>query len=840
MTGPRIKKGSGEPKAPRARRTTLLGMPASPFGSPDGKHSDESGFHTEQDRPGHSAVPSPSQRPSGTSPLSSRSMAGLAWIQDEHPSILLVGEGHPMQEALGVALGRHRLESESSSVSTVLSAVVAATPKLVLILGDAAQGSGSAVLGALRSAELDDVVPIVVLLDDTSLAARLEAIRQGAAAVIPRSASVDEIAHRLAQIAHAANIDQVRAEFLGEASLSDLLEEVGQRIVTRVLPSAVGTEAKSVRVTLGAGREVAGAVDETGQKLASKIIRAEHVGGDLLREGSSPELTSPIAGSAQRKGISGLRIAIADDDSGRADEMAAELRQHGATVILTGFAPLDARIRRIRQVDPMVLIMRSADLEGNGHALLERMKADLRLRWMTLVVTDWSGENSLLDAGQVIERLLDQILLSGEPDRALQAAAEAGSELELRLESLGPARALRAASACSQALRMTVQNPRLEVLVEFSEGLLVGARATVQDASAEVLEGPAALSALLMLGSGKLTVTPTQSPRMLNIMSTVGTALDLAETEPRAVAPSVPPLLPTPVGLPQETTRQVVGFRALRLGDLRSRASRGLRSRQARPFLWAAAFGMIIAAVVVTLFAVRARRSRAGAAVASATPAPATRPSSTSSPLERARLGDPAAMASIETRPISERSIEDAKALAEGRIAHRIGDVEALAAQCADKPDLLKQPKISGQWISYAQDDTIATEALTALADLPSATAADLIYAVWVGTNGHTSATQLAKDLLYTEAVRSRGTPALSALLEMRAATDCQKMKEILPRAAQVADRRALRILGKLPTQRNCGPSKHELCFPCLRGSDLVAKAVRAVRVRPAPRFPGE
>lgn len=753
-----------------------------------------------------------------------------------------------MQEALGVALGRHRLESESSSVSTVLSAVVAATPKLVLILGDAAQGSGTAVLGALRSAELDDVVPIVVLLDDTSLAARLEAIHQGAAAVIPRSASVDEIARRLAQIARAASIEQVRAEFLGEASLSDLLEEVGQRIVTRVMPSAAGTEAKSIRVMLGAGREVAAVVDDSGQKLASKIVKAERVGGELLHEGSSPELMSPVAGSVQRKGISGLRIAIADDDSGRADEIAEELRRHGASVVLTGFAPLDARIRRIRQVDPMLLLMRSADLEGNGQALLERMKADLRLRWMTLVVTDWDAESGLLDPGRALDTLLDQILATGEPDRALQAAVEAGSELELRLESLGPARALRAVSACSRALRMTVDNPRLQVLVEFSEGLLVGARATVQDASAAVLEGPAALSALLMLGSGKVTVTPTQAPRVLNIMSTVGTALDLAEAEPRTLTPSLPFLPPaperleTPVGADQKTTRKVVGFRALRLASLGSRASRGLRSRQARPFLWAGAFGMIIAAIMVTLFAVRARRSRTDAAIAAQTPPP--RPASSGmdvrSPRERARIGDPNAMAAIEARPVAERSIEDAKALAEGRIARRIGDVEALAKRCAETPDLLKDPKISGQWMSYVRDDALATEALAALASVPSSTAADVLYAAWVGTDGRTAATQLAKDLLYTDAVRARATPALSALLDMRAATECEKMKEVLPRAREVADKRALRILGKLPTQRNCGPSKHDLCYPCLQGSDLVAKTVRAVRVRPAPKFPGQ
>src|SRR4029434_369470 len=98
--------------------------------------------------------------------------------------------------------------------------VVAATPKLVLILGDAAEGSGKLVLGALRSAALDETVPVAVLLDDTTLDARLEAIRQGAAAVIPRSASADQIARRVADIAHARSVPQLKEEIIGATNIA--------------------------------------------------------------------------------------------------------------------------------------------------------------------------------------------------------------------------------------------------------------------------------------------------------------------------------------------------------------------------------------------------------------------------------------------------------------------------------------------------------------------------------------------------------------------------------------------------------------------------------------------
>jgi hypothetical protein len=105
-------------------------------------------------------------------------------------------------------------------------------------------------------------------------------------------------------------------------------------------------------------------------------------GSVLLGEGAMAEAKST-------GDVSGLRIVLADIDSGRADGVAEELRRRGATVVVTGLSPPDDRMVRLQQIDPMVLLMRSEDVRDGRHDLIRRMRADHRLRWATLVAADW-------------------------------------------------------------------------------------------------------------------------------------------------------------------------------------------------------------------------------------------------------------------------------------------------------------------------------------------------------------------------------------------------------------------------------------------------------------------
>src|SRR5687767_12342704 len=113
---------------------------------------------------------------------------------DAEPAVLLVGAGETLEQALAAALARHRVYVEVASKDTLADAVVAAAPDLILLTGDAAKDCGGEVLERLAASPMSSVVPIAILEDDPALDARLRAFRHGAAAVIPRSASIDAIA----------------------------------------------------------------------------------------------------------------------------------------------------------------------------------------------------------------------------------------------------------------------------------------------------------------------------------------------------------------------------------------------------------------------------------------------------------------------------------------------------------------------------------------------------------------------------------------------------------------------------------------------------------------------
>lgn len=797
-----------------------------------------------KDRAEPKASAEQSQRPSNPQRLSERpSLVGLGWIPDEHPSVLLVGEGHPMQEALAVALTRHNVESEVTSVGAVLDAVVAATPKLVLILGDAAKGGGKLVLGALRSAALDETVPVAVLLDDTSLDARLEAIRQGASAVIPRSASADQIARRIAEIAHAGSVGQLRAELIGDTTLSELLGVVGKQIARTVAPALAGDDADHglFHLNLG-GQEVIDLVDDFAAKLGTKIVRTDVAGEALDRDVDGAELLGERAmAEAKSLGdVDGLRIVLADDDSGRADGVAAELRRLGATVVVTGLTPRDERMARLRQVDPMVLLMRSEDVKAQGSRLLERMRADLRLRWASLVAADWDELGGPVDAGRVIETLMGQIAKAGDSERALRARADSGAPFDVRLEGIGPARALRALSECSRPVRMTVHNPRIRVVVDLSEGLVVGATATIHGEPPRTVEGPAALSALLMLGSGRLTVDPIAAAGVLNVMSTVSSALDVAETESPPIAPSWPPIAAPGPG----DARAAPDAAAFRRAVAADAASEGSTRRVG---LWLAVL-VGVAAMTTGIFVGRALGIHtvpaSPGASSSRVPTKGKNPAdqgagdtSGATLSARAKSGDSEAIAALEQRPVTARTVEETLALVEGRAARERRGIDALREQCSEHPELLEDVRTARKWLGYARNPAVASDALAALASLPNAAAADLVYEVWVGTEGRTAATQIAREILYAPSFRKWASPALSIALDLRAAESCEGVAALLPRAIEAGDKRALQVLARLNARQNCGPSKKQDCYPCLRGSAAMSSAIRATRGRSAPTF---
>jgi DNA-binding response OmpR family regulator len=310
------------------------------------------------------------------------------------PTILLVGADSAFEPALRAALARHRVYVETTTADAVAETVIAAAPDLVLLVGPAARDGGSAVLETLMSSPVCSVIPVAILDDNTALDMRLRAFRHGAAAVIAPSASIDAIAEQVAKLAR--EIPERGGDSLGvvgEATLSEFVGALSRELRSGILSVHTGKgNDDAVRLVLGSGRPLAAFIDDFVRQVKSHVVHAEpleyefaeHAGGTVTLLDSATPTADP-----QRVNVKGLRVALADDDTGRADSVAQELRSRGVSVIVTDLSPTDLRFAKLRQVDPEVLLIGEAQVKGQGYELLRRMRRDTRLRWASLLVVRW-------------------------------------------------------------------------------------------------------------------------------------------------------------------------------------------------------------------------------------------------------------------------------------------------------------------------------------------------------------------------------------------------------------------------------------------------------------------
>src|SRR5690606_28744423 len=346
-------------------------------------------------------------------------------------AVLLVGADEKFLPAIEKALARHSVFVETTDLSTIVETVVAAAPDLVMLMGDAAQDCGNAVLQRLAESPQSAVVPVVILDDDTVLDARLRAFRHGAAAVIPRSASVDAIADQVAKLAreiperHGSTLGEV-----GDTTLEELVHVLATQLRSGILSvtAGQGKDAEAVRLVLGQGRPLADLIDDFVHRARKHVLAAEplryefdeHVSGTVrvLDTDEPGEARDPDS-------LNDVRIALADSDAARADNIAQELRSLGATVIVTDLCPNDVRFARMRQVDPTILLIGEAHLQGVGYDLVRRMRHDTRLRWASLLVVRWDQLWSETDAApkNAVQRLAGTLAALAEPEGTIRARA---------------------------------------------------------------------------------------------------------------------------------------------------------------------------------------------------------------------------------------------------------------------------------------------------------------------------------------------------------------------------------------------------------------------------------
>jgi DNA-binding NarL/FixJ family response regulator/cytochrome c-type biogenesis protein CcmH/NrfG len=461
--------------------------------------------------------------------------------------VLLVGADKSFHTAIAEALARYGVYVETTPAHGVVDAVVASAPDLVLLVGDAAGDGGSSVLAHLHTTPHSSVVPVAILADETALSERLRAFRHGAAAVIPRSASVDAIAERVAKLAREIpDRDGGTVGYVGEATLDELVQALSKELRSGILSvkAPKGSEGETIRVVLGGGRPLAQTIDEFVSRLRKHVVHAEALEYEFdERAGGTVQLLGADALDAGSGAgdVSGLRVLLADEDAARADAVAQALRGHQATVVVTDFDPPEQRFARLRQLDPAIVLIDEASLAGAGYELVRRMRRDTRLRWASLLVARWDEIWSDSDGASRVSRLIGRLAALAEPEQALRERIGHGTSFDTRLEIMGPSRLVRAACTSKRPVRLTVHNSRLEVRVDVSDQLIAGARAEDR-VGGTVLEGAVALSALIGLGSGRVHVEAINEAETVNIMSPVDMALNLADTEVSPIQPSMPPM----------------------------------------------------------------------------------------------------------------------------------------------------------------------------------------------------------------------------------------------------------------------------------------------------------
>ncbi len=470
-------------------------------------------------------------------------------LEAEDLTVLLIGEGETMAEGVHEALQRRGFTVMTSPLVGCTQAAIAMAPDLILLLGDAASDGGREVLARLAGSPLAAVVPVALLADDEALDDRLRAFRFGAAAVVPRSASVDAIANRVAELA--AEIPERTARTsgeLGDTTLDEFVETLSRELRAGILSVKPEGPRKddTVRIVLGEGRTVADVVEHFVARVRPLVQQAEVVryefheqpGGTLHLLGGDAEGESEPPGDVRQ-----MRILLADDDVTRADAVAQELRARGATVVMTDLS--GSRIERARDLDPGVLIIGEEAVRGAGWQLVRRMREDRRLRWAFLLVVKWDEVWAARSPGPVVDRLVHRLHALSETERSLRQKAIDGERFDTRLEALGPARLMRALAHGKGTFRATVQNRRVIVRVDFSEGLVAGATADLREEDRKVY-GPAALAALLSIATGKVHVQPVTSPAAANVMSTLDGALSTAAAEEPPLRPSAIVHAPAP------------------------------------------------------------------------------------------------------------------------------------------------------------------------------------------------------------------------------------------------------------------------------------------------------
>ena len=480
--------------------------------------------------------------------------------EEEHrPTVLVVGQGEPMQTALGEALRRHGVSVAACATAELENAVRVYAPDLVVLIGDAAMRGGASVVQRMAANRATDVLPIAVVSNEAVLKHEGPDFRTGAVAIVPRGAGADTIARRLAELAREVpdRSGLARGE-LDEHNLKDVVSLVSSDHKTGILsiqspkgviegmPMVIETESPSahnMEVILDRLREAMA----DSEPLQYEFHEAS--GGRLSTLPAPIEATEEV----DLRTLEGTRMVILDSNELRAEKLAHALHAKGVQVAAADFST--AVIPRIREVDPQVVVMDSNAVGGKGIEFVRAIRKDPQLRWASMLVVRWDDfwPSAFSDAEPDLGQLTARVVPLIEQDAVAAHRVTDEIDFDTRLELIGPGRLLRALGSVAGVRHVAISGNKRNVEVDIADNSIVGAYATLREGTTQSLQGIPALTALWGMNSGRVSIREQDLPSVANIMMPVDEALGvvarqlgLADGENTIVgdAPTAPPAAP--------------------------------------------------------------------------------------------------------------------------------------------------------------------------------------------------------------------------------------------------------------------------------------------------------
>jgi CheY-like chemotaxis protein/Flp pilus assembly protein TadD len=450
--------------------------------------------------------------------------------EEHRPTVLMVGQGEPMQTALGEALRRHGISVAGCATAELEQAVRVYAPDLVVLIGDAAVRGGASVVRRMASNRATDVLPIAVVSNDAVLKHDGRDFRTGAVAIVPRGAGADAIARRLAELAdEVPERPGIVTGEIRENNLQDVVDLVSNDTKTGILsirsPKGV---LEGMPVVVETERASAHNAELILDRLREAMEESEVLEYEFHETSGGRLSTLPTAIDSDDVDLSqlrGARVVILDSDELRAERLAHVLSARGVQIAAADFST--AVIPRIREVDPQVVVLDSSAVGGQGIEFVRAMRKDPQLRWASMLVVRWEDfwPNSASDAGPDLKPLASRILPMIDQDSEMARRTEDEVDFDTRLELIGPGRLLRALGSMPGVRHVAIGGHKRNVEIDIADNSIVGAYATLREGTTQSLQGMPALLALWGLNSGRVSVREQDLPSVANIMMPVDEAL---------------------------------------------------------------------------------------------------------------------------------------------------------------------------------------------------------------------------------------------------------------------------------------------------------------------------